>query len=110
VFIGGEPTVNVKYETSTLNPLNNRFFSLTVNADDDKLTIVDQLGNERKVVKGDNYNLIGREYWIQNAQNVNNTQLYNASDVVVHQIDGPLFYQEAQTTKWQTEIDALMAE
>jgi len=110
VFIGGEPTVNVKYETSTLNPLNNRFFSLTVNADDDQLTIVDQLGNVRKVVKGDNYNLIGREYWIQNAQNVNNTQLYNASDVVVHQIDGPLFYQEAQTTKWQTEIDALTAE
>ena len=108
VFIGGEPTVNVKYETSTLNPLNNRFFSLTVNADDDKLTIVDQLGNERKVVKGDNYNLIGREYWIQNAQNVNNTQLYNASDVVVHQIDGPLFYQEAQLTKWQEEVEALM--
>ena len=118
VFIGGEPTVNVKYETSTLNPLNNRFFSLTVNADDDKLTIVDQLGNERKVVKedrsadgrlqGKNYNLIGREYWIQNAQNVNNTQLYNASDVVVHQIDGPLFYQEAQLTKWQEEVEALM--
>lgn len=108
VFIGGEPTVNVKYETSTLNPLNNRFFSLTVNADDDKLTIVDQLGNERKVVKGDNYNLIGREYWIQNAQNVNNTQLYNASDVVAHQIDGPLFYQEAQLTKWQEEVEALM--
>ena len=108
VFIGGEPTVNVKYETSTLNPLNNRFFSLTVNADDDQLTIVDQLGNERKVVKGDNYNLIGREYWIQNAQNVNNTQLYNASDVVVHQIDGPLFYQEAQLTKWQEEVEALM--
>ena len=108
VFIGGEPTVNVKYETSTLNPLNNRFFSLTVNADDDKLTIVDQLGNERKVVKGDNYNLIGREYWIQNAQNVNNTQLYNASDLVVHQIDGPLFYQEAQLTKWQEEVEALM--
>ena len=107
VFIGGEPTVNVKYETSTLNPLNNRFFSLTVNADDDELTIEDQIGNVRKVLKGDNYNLIGREYWIQNAQNANNTQLYNASDVVVHQIDGPLFYQESQTTKWQTEIDAL---
>lgn len=107
VFISGEPIVNVKYETSTLNPLNNRFFSLTVNADDDELTIEDQVGNVRKVLKGDNYNLIGREYWIQNAQNANNTQLYNASDVVVHQIDGPLFYQESQTTKWQTEIDAL---
>ena len=110
VFIGGEPTVNVKYETSTLNPLNNRFFSLNVNADDNQLTVEDQLRNVRHVVKDGNYNLIGREYWIQNAQNVNNTQLYNASDLVVHQIDGPLFYDEKQLTKWQTEINALTAE
>ena len=109
VFIGGEPTTNVKYETSTLNPLNNRFFSVTVNADDDRLTVTDQLGNTRTVVKGDNYNIIGREYWIQNANNVNSTQLYNASDLVVHQIDGPLFYESAQLTKWQDEIDALRA-
>ena len=107
VFIGGEPTVNLKYETSTLNPLNTRFFSVTVNADDDQLTVTDQLGNKRRVVKGDNYNLVGREYWIQNANNVNNTQLYNASDLVVHQIDGPLFYDKAQLTKWQDEVDAL---
>ena len=110
VFIGGEPTSGVKYETSTLNPLNNRFFSVTVDADDEQLTVTDQLGNPRHVVKGDNCNLIGREYWIQNAQNVNNTQLYNASDLVVHQIDGPLFYKEEQLTKWQAEIDALTAE
>ena len=109
VFIGGEPTTNVKYETSTLNPLNNRFFSVTVNADDDRLTVTDQLGNTRTVVKDDNYNIIGREYWIQNANNVNSTQLYNASDLVVHQIDGPLFYESAQLTKWQDEIDALRA-
>ena len=109
VFIGGEPTTNVKYETSTLNPLNNRFFSVTVNADNDRLTVTDQLGNTRTVVKGDNYNIIGREYWIQNANNVNSTQLYNASDLVVHQIDGPLFYESAQLTKWQDEIDALRA-
>ena len=107
VFIGGEPAVGVKYETSTLNPLNNRFFSVTVNAGDEELTIEDQLRNVRHVVKGDNYNIVGREYWIQNAQNVNNTQLYNASDLVVHQIDGPLFYEEAQLTKWQEEVEAL---
>ena len=107
VFIGGEPTVNVKYETSTLNPLNNRFFSVTINANDDELTIVDQLQNHRSVVKGDNCNLIGREYWIQSVNNINSIQLYNASDVVVHQIDGPLFYEQAQLTKWQEEVDAL---
>ena len=107
VFIGGQPTNNVKYETSTLNPLNKRFFSVTVNADDDQLTVEDQLHNRRRVVKGDNFNLMGREYWIQNVNNVNATQLYNASDIVVHQIDGPLFYEQAQLTKWRDEVAAL---
>lgn len=108
VFVGGEPVVGVKYETSTLNPLNKRFFSVTVNADDDQLTIVDQLSNKRAVVKGDNYNVIGREYWIQGIQNVNATQLYNASDIVVHQIDGPLFYEQDQLTPWRDAVAALM--
>ncbi|MBR1754933.1 MAG: fasciclin domain-containing protein [Bacteroidaceae bacterium] len=109
VFIGGQPTAGVKYETSTLNPVNKRFFSLTVSADDSQLTITDQLGNQRSVVTtGGNYNLVGREYWIQNAQNVNNTQLYNASDLVVHQIDGPLFYEPQQLTKWEDEVMALI--
>ena len=111
VFLGGEPTTNVKFETSTLNPQNNRFFSVTVSADDSQLTITDQLGNTRSVVKGDNMNLVGREYWIQNINNVNQTQLYNASDLVVHQIDGPLFYEKSQTSKeWKSQLDALIAE
>ena len=105
VFLGGVPVKGVKYETSTLNPLNKRFFSVTVTADDEQLTIVDQLNNRRSVItKGDNYNITGREYWIQNAQNANNTQLYNASDVVVHQIDGPLYYEKAQLTNWEDEV------
>ena len=111
VFIGGQPVSGVMYESSTLNPLVNRFFSLTVTADDNALTITDQLKNNRTVVKdGGNYNLIGREYWIQNAQNVNTTLLYNASDIVVHQIDGPLFYQEQQLTKWEDEVMRLVNE
>ncbi|MCR5132099.1 MAG: fasciclin domain-containing protein [Prevotella sp.] len=105
VFIGGEPHNAVKYETSTLNPNNNRFFSVTVTCDDSHMTITDQLGNTRNVVKGNNYNLIGREYWIQAATNINSTQLYNASDLVVHQIDGALFYDDAQLTSWQEEIN-----
>ena len=107
VMIGGQPVNNVKYETSTLNPLNNRFYSVTMSADDSSLTIVDQLQNKRMVVKNDNYNIIGREYWIQNVNNVNSTQLYNASDLVVHQIDGPLFYEKAQLSMWKDDVEKL---
>ena len=111
VYIGGEPTVNVKYETSTLNPVNNRFFSVTVNADDNNLTIADQLGNTRRVMtNGNSFNVVGREYWIQNATNVNTTNLYNASDLVVHQIDGPLFYDKQQLTSWRDEVNAIPTE
>ena len=62
------------------------------------------------MVKDNNYNLIGREYWIQSAQNVNSTLLYNASDVVVHQIDGPLLYDEKQLTSWKEEVMKLKIE
>ncbi|MBO4315654.1 MAG: fasciclin domain-containing protein [Prevotella sp.] len=106
VFIGGEPLSKVKFETSKLNPLNSRFFSLTVSADDDKMTISDQLGNVRNVVKANGlYNQIGREYWRQASGQ--NDLIYNASDVVVHQIDGVLLYDKEQLTSWRDEVNAL---
>jgi hypothetical protein len=36
--------------------------------------------------------------------------LYNASDVVVHQIDGPLLYDEKQLTSWKEEVMKLKIE
>ena len=110
VYIGGNPVTAVKYETSTLNTKNKRFYSITVNADDSGLTVEDLQGNVRHAVTtGENYNVMGREYWIQSANTQNhNESLYNASDVVVHQIDGPLLYDAGQLTKWQDEVDALV--
>ena len=109
IFIGGDSIITkAKFETSTLNNANKRFYSITVSADDNNITITDQLNNTCKVVKGNNYNIIGREYWIENANNANNTQnIYNASDVVVHQIDGVLLYHENQRRKWQDIVDAI---
>ncbi len=108
VFIGGNPIEGVKYETSTLNQKNKRFYSISVSADDDDLTIQDLLKENRHVVKsGGLYNMMGREYWIQNAKNNNHAEmLYNASDVVVHQIDGPLLYDESQLSNWKEEVKA----
>ena len=62
------------------------------------------------MVKGGNYNLIGREYWIKDASKPNAVKIYNASNIVVHQIDGPLFYELSQkATKWQDEVDEMIA-
>jgi len=110
IFISGNPVDRVKYETSTLNQKNKRFYSVLVSADDHSLTVRDLTDNTRHVVVTDGcYNLIGREYWIQNANNTNhNEMLYNASDVVVHRIDGPLFYDESQLSSWKEEVRATL--
>ncbi len=106
VTIGGMPTVNVKYETFKINPANKRFFSLTVSADDEKLTLEDQLGNKRRVVtEGGRYNSLCREYWIQTKNKLD--YIFNASDAVVHEIDGALFYEAGQLTKWRDELNKL---
>lgn len=111
VFIGGEPVSDMKYETSTLNPVNKRFYSVQVTADDNSLSVTDQLGNKRTVIKnGGLYNIIGREYWVESAANINSINLYNASDLVVHQIDGALFYDESQLTRWQDELSEISTE
>ena len=110
IYIGGSPVKNVKFETSTLNPKNKRFYSVQVTADDSQLAVTDLLGNQRHVVttNANAYNLMGREYWIENATNTNHLeQLYNASDVVLHRIDGALFYDSSQMTSWQEEVNAL---
>ena len=105
VFIGGTPQNSVRYESSKINPANKRYFSITVNADDNQMNVEDQLGNKRHVIKADGlYNVIGREYWLQNRDKVATSQIYQASDVVVHQIDGPLFYDRDQLKPWREVI------
>ncbi len=110
IYLEGSTVEKAKFETSTLNPQNKRFYSLEVTADKDGISVTDQLGNTRLVQQGANSNIAGREYWITNASNLRNNSLYNASDVVVHQIDGVLLYEASQTTTtWKAEVDAITA-
>lgn len=106
-FIDGEPVAGLQYETSTLNPKTKRFYSVTVSADATSLSVRDQLGTTRHVLTSADHNMVGREYWLQDADKLNKNIIYNASDVVVHQIDGPLLYIDTQKTSWQAEVDAL---
>ena len=108
VIIGAAPQRNVKYESFTINPATKRFYSLQVSSSSNSMSVTDQMGNKRNVVTTDGlYNNQGREYWITNKDDDTRSQLYNASDVVVHQIDGVLLYHSEQLSKWQDEIDKL---
>ena len=105
VIIGGADNANVKFETFTNNPANKRFYSIMVTSDKDKLEVTDQMGTHCSVVKTPGlYNIKGREYWIKNKDKENDV-IYNASDVVVHQINGALIYnQKEQLNSWRELI------
>jgi hypothetical protein len=112
IYVGGKPVSGVKYETSALNPANKRFFSVTVSADATQLTVEDQLGNKSHVITSSNHNLMGREYWIDNPGSDGYCEnIYNASDVVLHTVDAPLFFEDLNKKgTWRAEVDAKIAE
>lgn len=103
VIIGGSHNNSVKYETFTNNPTNKRYYSVTVSSDNNSLSITDQLGHKYNVKTDAPYNIQGREYWIKNMDK-DNDEIYNASDVVVHQINGALIYNKEQLTSWKEAI------
>lgn len=107
IFIGGAPVNKTKYETSKLNPNNNRFYSLEVSSDASSMQVKDYLGTTHNVVKTNGlYNNNCSEYWIKKTGNNIRTQtryLYATSHAVVHQIDGALLFDETQKTSWKTE-------
>jgi uncharacterized surface protein with fasciclin (FAS1) repeats len=108
LFIGGEPINGGKYETSKMNGATKRFYSIEVTADDNAMVMKDQVNDatRRVITEGGLYNIMGREYWIETTGSGANerTQIYNASDVVVHQINGVLLYEKSQLKPWRDDI------
>ena len=82
------PGSDNKYESMRRNTQTGRFSPLMAVSEPNQLTVTDDMGNVRHVVTTPGlYNNLCREYWFDGAR------LFMNSDVVVHQIDGPLFYE-----------------
>ena len=96
------------YESMKRNPETGRFFPLVVDYSGKDLVVEDVLGNKRRVVKAEGlYNQICREYWFNvSGTNGNATTTFMASDAVVHQIDGSLFYEKM--TSWKDKLNEMM--
>ena len=89
-----EPGSDGKYESMKRNTTTGRFSPLTVVSGPSQMTVTDDIGNVRNVVTQPGlYNNLCREYWFDGAR------LFMNSDVVVHMIDGALFYE--QPTPWR---------
>lgn len=103
IAIGGPEETATAFESTLRNPETNRFYPLTVTSTTSSLTVVDNAGNTRHVNLTDGlYNNICREYWLSGSGN--NRSIYQASDAIVHQIDGVLKYR-SNLTKWKDEIN-----
>lgn len=94
VCINGDKYNNESFESGKLNPANNRFYTLTVTANESDLEVKDNLGNVRKVT-GNFKNKFACEYWIKN-KGKNTATLDATSYVVVHQINDVLLFSNDQ--------------
>lgn len=83
-------------------------YRITVNSvSPTELTLSDAMHNTRHVItSGGTYNLQGREYWLDNKDIEKATLIKNSSSVVVHAIDGPLFFDKDQFIYVPREIVA----
>jgi hypothetical protein len=132
VFIKGDKVQGASYESSKVNPVNNRFYALRVNANNSGLEVwglyrMDADGKPVAAVDADGepiagqqakvdmasgqYNLMAREFWNQgpNAaanQDNQNKRIYSSSDAVVHLIDAALFFSPDQMQDWETVVNA----
>ena len=97
------------YESMMRNPVTGRFYPIAVNYGTNYMTVTDELGQTHNV-KTDKglYNLVCREYWFESSGN--NARLFMASNIVVHQIDGVLKYDnmEPWRTKAKRAVDAVL--
>lgn len=93
----GAGTYSGKYETSKMNPVNNKFYTLSCSSDGSNLAVTDQLNETRNVIKTAGlYNDMCREYQYteKDKENAYNGTLWSSSYAVVHLIDGPLMYEQ----------------
>ena len=69
------------------------YYKLNTNVSNDGITIIDGMGNTRKVdTKNGLYNIMAREYQYNSSDALNASEIYTSSFAVIHQIDGALNY------------------
>ncbi len=102
VCINGTPVNGEAYESAMIDPVTKRFYTYTVTANNSDITVTDNAGYSRKVVKTNGlWNKISREYWIKGTPGAASATIDASSDAVIHQIDGVLIYdKDVQENPW----------
>ena len=93
---------SVKFETAMMDEVNSVFYSLEVTGgnNDLKVSYKSNVGKNlvtvtRNLTKNPkSYNLISREYLYDSSDPLNASNIFSSANVVVHQLDGVLLYDE----------------
>lgn len=91
----GQGNVSGEFETSAykLNEGVLSYYKLNTSVSNDGITIVDGMGNTRKVdTTGNLYNIMAREYQYDAGDATRANNLYTSSFAVIHLIDGALIH------------------
>ena len=92
----GQGNESGEFETSAYKILDEgvlAYYKLNTNVSNDGITIIDGMGNTRKVdTKNGLYNIMAREYQYNSSDALNASEIYTSSFAVIHQIDGALNY------------------
>jgi uncharacterized surface protein with fasciclin (FAS1) repeats len=97
------------FESMKRNPSTGRYYPIKVNYDNTSMTVTDAVGGVHHV-KTDKglYNKVCREYWFENKPYTNSSRMFMASNVVLHQIDGVMKYENMRPWR-DVVVDALKA-
>lgn len=89
--------VSGNFETAIMNNQLKVFYTLGVTAGNYAITVTDKVGNVRHVTTDTNLrNLIAREYLYDSSDRMTASKIFSSANLVVHQIDGPLMYDNNQ--------------
>lgn len=80
------------YETAKTNPNTGRSFKLVVKNDGTNMSVKGLCSEEQNINKSKPYNVMAREYWLNNYKVESATNIETSSSVVIHAIDKPLLY------------------
>ena len=95
VAMAMNPNAYPVYESMKRDKTTGRFVPLRVSTSPTQMTVTDQMGHERKInMTPGLYNNLCREYWFDPEKSgFVKGRLFMNSDVVVHLIDEPLYYE-----------------
>lgn len=90
-------SLTANFETAVMNPKQKVFYTVGLNASNGNITLTDKVGNVRKVTNsGSLKNLVAREYQYDSSDKLTARRLFSSANIVVHQIDGALLYDNNQ--------------